>query len=175
MQKNTKKANEKTIKKTESNAKNKENVPLTFPNVARWGRPGERNALLPLRSFEVEHGVTGSQPFQDQGQRWLKNNRNCKTSPFGYIDRCALGFFFVVPSTTSELHLGGEGDVVVQELAPLGERWSLMLYLYLHQNHVWLDLGVGCFLSPMIFILDHAIKPVQCIMPKLGIFLHPEK
>ena len=81
----------------------------------------------------------------------------------------------MVPSTTSELHLWGESDVVVQELAPLGERWSLMLYLHLHQNHVWLDLGAGRFLLSLIYILDYAIKPVPCIMPKTLEFFFTQK
>ena len=69
-------------KYTESNAKNTKNVALTFPNVACRGRPGERDALLLLRSFEVEHGVSGSQPFQDQGQRWLKKQQKLQNFTF---------------------------------------------------------------------------------------------
>ena len=71
-----------TKKYTKNDAKNTKNVSLTFPNVARRGRPGERDALLPLRSFEVEHRVTGSQPFQDQGQRWLKKQQKLQNFTF---------------------------------------------------------------------------------------------
>ena len=85
---NTKKQYKKDIQKaiqkkyTESNAKNTKNVSLTFPNVARRGRPGERDALLLLRSFEVEHRVTGSQPFQDQGQMWLRKQQKLQNFTF---------------------------------------------------------------------------------------------
>ena len=97
MQKNnTKKAMRKQYKKTiqkrntesnpkkytESNAKNTKNVSLTFPNVACRGRPGERDALLLLRSFEVEHRVTGSQPFQGQGQMWLRKQQKLQNLTF---------------------------------------------------------------------------------------------
>ena len=81
---NTKKIYKKQSKKNIQKAMQKiqKKFSLTFPNVARRGRPGERDALLLLRSFEVEHRVTGSQPFQDQGQMWLRKQQKLQNFTF---------------------------------------------------------------------------------------------
>ena len=75
---------------------------LTVANIARWRRSCEGNTLLLAGSLEVEHRVSGSESFWDV--YWL-----------------ALRSVLVSPQAAPLFHLGGEGDVVVQKLAILGE------------------------------------------------------
>ena len=75
---------------------------LTVSNIARWRRSCEGNTFLLAGSLEVEHRVSGSESFWDV--YWL-----------------ALRSVLVNPQAAPLFHLGGEGDVMVQKLAILGE------------------------------------------------------
>ena len=73
---------------------------FTFSNVAGWRCSGEGNTLLSVGCREVVHVVPFSEPSRNENWR-------------------ALRFVLKYCETTFQLHLRGEGDVVVQKLTVL--------------------------------------------------------